>query len=267
MYLEKILNPLFIVAINIAIIIAAEATGDLFLRTGAIHIIALVFLFLGISRIFVHYRTFDQYLQPMVFGSVAALLLFSFSHVVEYASFEHDGHELYADALYVDVTNMYMTAMLLVALGAQFFLYKRTQRTAGLTIITALFVAIFAATLFGLLRMYELSIEPDEPWIYLYSVLVLLVTLVSANRMLVLGKSASLLKKFTGYIVISFILIAVAALDYLLYELLEELGVAAVQIVYISHFLFFAALSLMFLAYPKLAKPQGLYALDNKNSI
>jgi hypothetical protein len=264
MTLERILNPYILIALNVGIIIAAEMTGDLFIRTGLIHIIAIVFLLLGISRIFVHYETYDQYLQPLLFGAVAAILLFSFSHIVEYTSFGNEEHELYADALYVDVSNMYMTAMLLVALGAQFFLYKRTQSFLGLAMITSLFLIIFAATIFGLLRFYEISLEPDEPWIYLYSTIVVLVTILSINRMIVLGKSTSLMSSFTGYIVVAFVLIGIAAIDYILYELLEHMGLPDVQIVYISHYLFFAALSLLFLAFPKLAKPKGIYAIGSE---
>jgi hypothetical protein len=264
MSLEKILSPWVIVAINIAIILATEFTGDLFIQTGIIHILALAFLGLGVSRIFVHYQTFDQYLQPLVLGSVAAILLFSFSHIVEYSSFDHNGHEMYADTLYVDVTNMYMTAMLLVALGAQIFIYRQTRALLGIGMMSVVFLAIFATTILGLLRMYELSLEPDEPWIYLHSGLVLLVTILSITRVRILGKTASLVKGFTGYIAVAFVLIAAAALDYILYELLEEFGVPDVQIIYISHFLFFAALSLMFLAYPKLAKPKGIYALGSE---
>lgn len=261
MNIERIMTPTVLVIINLIIIIAAEATGELFLETGLIHIIALFFLILGISRIFVHYKTFDQYLQPLLLGSVAAILLFSFSHVVEYFSFGH-GEEAYDDALYVDVTNMYSTAMLLVALGAQFFIYKRVHKLWTLLLCLGAFALSLALTILGLIRSYELPLEPDEPWIYLYGVLVLLATYLSVSRMHALGSATSIMKQFSGYLVVAFILVAGSALYYLAYELLEELGLPDTQIIYISHFMFYAALSLMFLAYPRLAKPQGLYALD-----
>lgn len=259
MNLEKVLSVKVLIAINIIIILAAEMTGDLFLTTGLIHMIALLFLLLGISRIFVHYNSFDQYLQPLTLGSVGALLLFSFSHLTEYFSFGH-GEEHYSDALYVDVTNIYMTAMLLVALGAQYFLAKRAGRYKLFSALTLGFLGSFLVTILGFMRVIEISLEPDEMDVYLYTALVIGVTTVSVVRLFKLGQVVSIMKSFAWYIVVAFTLVTAAALHYLLYEILEHLGMPDVQIIYISHFLFYAALSLMFLAFSRLANLGGIYA-------
>jgi hypothetical protein len=64
---------------------------------------------------------------------------------------------------------------------------------------------------------------------------------------------------FSLYIAISFALIAAAALQYVLYEALEDAGLPVLQIIYVSHFFFYAALSLLFLSFPKLARLGGIY--------
>ncbi len=259
MNLEKILNVKVLIAINILIIVAVELTGDFFLRTGLIHLIALLFLLLGISRIFVHYNTFDQYLRPLSLGSIAALLLFSVSHLTEYFSFGH-GTEMYSDALYVDVTNVYMTAMLLVAAGAEYFLSQRIKKQALLFVLLLSFVSSLVVTVLGFMRVISVSIEPDENILYVYAAIVVGVTILSINRMLTLGKVVSIMKSFAQYISVAFVLVAAAALHYLLYEVLEHAGMPEMQIIYVGHFLFYAALSLMFLAFPRLAKLGGIYS-------
>lgn len=258
MNLEKILSAKVLIAINILIIVAAELTGELFLQTGLIHMIALLFLLLGISRIFVHYNSYDQYLQPLTLGAVAALLLFAFSHLTEYFSFGN-GTEHYSDALYVDVTNVYMTAMLMVALGAQYFLSKQSKTVPLLLTLAGAFAGSLVVTVLGFLRIITISLEPDEADVYLYSVVVIGVTILSITRMLRLGKAVSIMQSFARYIAVAFSLIALAALYYLLYEILEHAGMPDVQIIYISHFLFYAALSVMFLAFPRLARLGGIY--------
>jgi hypothetical protein len=256
--LEKILNTKVLIILNILIIVSAELTGTLFLDTGAIHIIALLFLFLGVSRVFVHYDTFDRFLRPLTFGTVAALLVFAVAHLVEYMSFGSDGE--YADELYIDVTNLYMTAMLLVALGAQYFIGKR-DKAHGLTVLLSFsFVAFLVMTILGFTRAYNISIEPDEADIYVYALIVLSVTALSINRLIKIGQGVSIITNFTWYIAISFALIMASASQYIFYELLEHMGIPEVQIIYMSHFLFYAALTVLFLAFPRLKKLGGIYA-------
>jgi hypothetical protein len=257
MNLEKILSAKVLLLLNVAIIITAELTGSLFFDYGIIHIIAFFFLLLGISRVFVHYNAFDQYLKPLTFGSVAALLLFSISHLLEYVSFGSTGE--YSDALYIDVTNIYMTAMLVVAIAAQYFIHKRDKTPITMSFLILGFLASLTVTALCLLRKMEISIEPDEADVYIYSAFVIAISVFSASRMFKIGKAVSIMHSFAGYIAVAFVLIAASSLHYSLYELLEHAGVPEMQIIYINHFLFYAALSLMFLAFARLSKLGGIY--------
>ncbi len=258
MNLEKIFSAKNLLVLNVGIILVAELTGSFFLDYGIIHIIALFFLLLGISRVFVHYNTFDQYLNPLTIGSVAALLLFSVSHLMEYFGLNSKGE--YSDALYIDVTNLYMTGMLLVAIAAQYFIHKRDKTPITLLLLIVSFIISLVVTALCLLRTIEISIEPDEPIIYIYSLIVVIVSIVSAHRLHRIGRAVSIMHNFAGYVAVAFVLIAASSLHYSLYELLEHAGVPVMQIIYINHFLFYAALSLIFLAFSHLSKLGGLYA-------
>jgi len=258
MTFEKIFSAKTLIALNLSIIVLVELTGTFFLETGLIHLIALAFLLLGISRIFVNYRAFDQFLTPLIWGSVVALILFAFSHLHEFIAFE-SLNEPYSHDLYIDVTNLYMTGMLLVACGAHFFIARRDRKWGLLTFLTLGALASLTLSILGFLRVISISIEPDEPDVYIYSVVVVAASLVSINRLLSIGNKISMIKTFSIYLSIGFFLLLASALHYSLYEVLEHAGLPDYQIIYIGHFLFFMALSVLFLAFPKLVQKSGIY--------
>jgi hypothetical protein len=68
------------------------------------------------------------------------------------------------------------------------------------------------------------------------------------------------MKGFTAYLAMMCVLIAAAALHYVLYDILKDIGLPLVQIVYLSHFCFYAALSVLFLAFPRIVQKGGMYA-------
>lgn len=258
MYLDKIFSVPVLVTINVLIILVAESTGTFFLETGLIHIIALFFLILGILRIFVHYNAYDRYLQPLLWATVLSLVIFSASHLTEYLSFA-GLDEPYSHDLYVDVTNLYMTAMLVVALGAQFFIARRDKNWKLFSVLSVALIASGLFTLLGFLRIYNVSIEPDEIDIYVYSIVVAVATVVSVNRLLRIGRAVSIVRDFAIYISIAFGFVLLAALQYSLYEVLEHAGMPDYKIIYLGHYLFYIALTVLFLAFPKLIQKGGIY--------
>lgn len=259
MNIEKIFSAKVLISINVAIIIIAELTGTFFLETGLIHMFAFAFLVLGISRIFVHYKTFDNYLRPFTWGAITALILFAVSHLHEYFAFS-DLDEPYSDTLYTDVTNLYLTGIFLVALGAQYFIARRDNTWTFFSILGGGLLASVALSVLGFSKVFNISIEPDEPDIYVYSAIIVGVTALSIYCLLRIGKAVSIVKDFAIYIAIAFVLVTASALQYSLYEVLEHAGLPVYQIVYIGHFLFYAALSFIFLAFPKLVQRVGIYA-------
>ena len=82
--LDKFFNFSALLVINIAIIWIAELAGRgyYFYESGAIHGIAIVFILLAMTRLLGNYYIADPILKRFLQGSIAALLLFSASHVV-----------------------------------------------------------------------------------------------------------------------------------------------------------------------------------------
>ena len=67
------------------------------------------------------------------------------------------------------------------------------------------------------------------------------------------------MRDFVNYFIAAFVLIAISALQYVLYDKLLDLGMPMLQVVYLSHFLFYGALSLIFLAFARLTNLGGVY--------
>ena len=80
------------------------------------------------------------------------------------------------------------------------------------------------------------------------------------ERLFKIRKSVSIMRGFTSYLIGAFVLVAIAALQYIWYDALQDAGVPYLQIIYISHFLFYGALSLMFLAFQHIANLGGMYS-------
>ncbi|MFZ2201971.1 MAG: hypothetical protein WAV56_01090 [Microgenomates group bacterium] len=148
--IERVFNHWTLLFINVAIIVFVEATGMFFMRTGLIHLLAILFIVLGISRIFVHYDVYDQYLKPLIHGGILTLLIFAVSHVLEYFSYSF----LYLpyDAIAANVVNLYLMGLLIIILSVEYFL-KRIEKGskilspilyAGVSISGALTVLFFS---------------------------------------------------------------------------------------------------------------------------
>lgn len=266
--MEKILNNWSLLFVNIAIIIIAELSDPFFIKNGIIHLIAIFFIILGISRIFVHYDAYDRYLRMLIRGGVAALLIFSASHLLEFFGYVY--FKTYEDAIFVNVVNFYIISMLLVSIGAEYFL--RTLKKDGVAVIAILgagIVVFFLITILVFLKQIQVSLEPDELTIYIYAALVLGAIFLSINRLIKIKKHVSIMVGFVNYFIAAFILIAISALQYVFYDALKMAGISTFQIVYVSHFLFYGALTLMFLAFVRLANLGGIYkeAENYKNNL
>lgn len=256
--LEKILNPWFLLALNIIILIATEMSGRVFQEKGIIHLVAILFVILGISRIFVHYDAYDHFLHPLIHGGSAVLLVFSASHLVEFLGYLY--FHIYEDAIFINVVNFYIMSMLVIAVGAEYFLRALSRgKMIMIGILSSGVAVFFLLTILIFLKKVLVSLEPDEPLIYVYSVLVLSAFFFSVNRLIKIKKHVSIMVGFVDYFIAAFVLITISALQYVLYDVIESVGVPNFQIVYVSHFLFYGALSFMFLAFARLANLGGIY--------
>lgn len=256
--LEKILNPWVLLSINLLIIIATELNGSIFMEKGIIHLIAIIFVILAISRIFIHYDAYDRYLRPLIIGGSISLVILSLSHLIEFLSYII--FKTYGDAMFINVVNFYIISMLMVTLGAEYFLYVLKKKTPiMLGVLTAGIITFLFLTLLIFFKKISISLEPDEITIYIYGVIILITLFLSLRHLYEIKNKVSIMVDFINYFIASFVLITISALQYIFYDVLQKAGVPMVQIIYISHFLFYGALSFMFLAFARLANLEGMY--------
>ncbi len=256
--LEKILNPWVLLSLNVLIIIATELSGSFFQETGIIHLIAILFVVLAISRIFVHYDVYDRFLKLLIIGGSVALVILSLSHIVEFLGYVV--FKTYEDAIFINVVNFYVISMLVVTVGAEYFIHalKRNPITTISVLITGI-VAFFFLTLSIFLKKISVSLEPNEAIVYVYGAIVLVTLFFSINYLSKIKREVPIMSGFVDYFIASFILIALSALQYVFYDVLQKTGMPMLQIVYISHFLFYGALSFIFLAFARLTNLGGVY--------
>lgn len=259
--IEKIFNPLMLIIINIAIILVAELTGQLFFQFGIIHIIAVIFIALSIIRIFVRYYSYDPILEKFFMASLAALFVFTLSHIVEYFSMSMGAFVYYSDSVLVNTTNFYLISLMLIIIGADAFLRIHDSRSLSqIKILIGLIGAFIIAILIFETKKELISLELDSPTPYIYIALVFffgLMALIKVNR---IGKYVKISSAFAKYLSASIILIMLATVPYIFYDFLQiNFGLPLYQIMYLSHFFFYASLSLLFLAFGRMKIKGGIY--------
>ncbi len=259
--MEKIFNPTTLLFANIAIIAATEFTGQLFFRLGIIHIVAILFIALSVIRIFVRYYSYDPILEKFFQASLGALFVFTLSHIVEYFSMGASAFAYYSDSVLINTVNFYLISLMLVIIGAETFLRIKDSRSAiqikGLiALIFLLVISIFVFTT----KTDLVSLELDKPEPYVYMALILIFGLIALKKTRMIGKHVSISTAFTNFLTASIILTMLSAAPYILYDLLEKkFGIPLFQIMYLSHFFFYASLSLFFLAFGRIKIAGGVY--------
>lgn len=259
-FMEKILGLWFFVALNILIILAVELTGKYFYNTGILHVIALLFVLLAVVRIFVHYKTYDQFLDKLKHASIFALFIFALSHIAEYINFMV--YYRYDDAVFATTVNFYLIGLASITIGAELFFIQYDHRSNWQVKILYLLAIVLAIFNIAIAFKHDwVTLELDSVFPYAYTLLAIILLVVGIKKILRLRNKISISVGFLNYLVASICLIAVAMFPNIFYDLLESvLGIPMFQIMYISHFAFFMSLSLMFLSYKKLSNLKGVYA-------
>lgn len=263
---ERIFSPLTLFFANIAVIVAAELTGQLFFQMGLIHIIALLFITLSVVRIFVRYYSYDPILERFFQLSLAALFVFTISHIVEYFNMRMGAATYYSDAALVNTVNFYLISLMLVMIGADAFLRIHDVRSrTQIKILVGLIVALIALVFVFNIKKNLVSLELEEPMPYVYMGLVAFFGTLALTKISRIGKYVSISAAFTRLLFVSILLIMFSTVPYIFYDLLEaKFGFPIYQIMYLSHFLFYISLSLFFIAFGRVKIMGGIYE-DVKN--
>lgn len=260
--LDRLFNTYSLVVINLGIIALALTMegGQFFFRTGLIHLIALIFIGLAVLRILYHHYTYDPILEKFVHAALFALIVFAGSHIIEYTSMML--LDRYEDSVFANVANFYLIGILSVTAGATHFSsinhlgYAAFLRRLSYALIAALLVfSVFLLATDG----RAVSLEADAAGPYVYALLLAVAGALAVIEIVKIRRLTPVMRGFTAYLLAGLVTILVAVLPNIFYELLEPLGIPSHASVYISHFLFYAALSLFFLAFEKLSYMGGVY--------
>lgn len=259
--IERIFNPMTLFFINIAIIAVAEITGQLFFNLGLIHIIAILFIALSVIRIFVRYYSYDPILEKFFQASLAAMFVFTLSHIVEYFSMSMGDFVYYSDSVLVNTVNFYLISLMLVIIGADAFLRIHESRSSAQINALIGLICFFTILIFVFTTKKNIvSLELDSPTPYVYILMVFIFGLFALRKVSQIGKYVPISADFSRYISAAIILIMLSTTPDIFYDLLEaKFNFPLYQIMYLSHFFFYASLSLFFLAFGRVKITGGVY--------
>lgn len=254
---ERFFGPHFMLGLNLAVIIAAETLGGgrLLYDTGYIHVPALVFLFLAAVRIFGRYRIYDPASRRFLGWSLAALALLLLSHGIEFVDQDLDlGWP--AETVYGAVFTIHLSAFLAVTVGASPILKAFGKVRSAITWAAISTFVVLVATIESLAVVAGL-ISSVPPFLYVAIALVAGVAAVAPT--LAVAKVVPALENFSSYLTGALVFSTAAAGLEALHLIVGGNYFFYQQVTYLSLFAFYGALSLLFLAFGKLANSGGAF--------
>lgn len=258
MPLGKIFNHWSLLVLNIMVIFVVEISGEFFANTGLIHLLAIIFILLAIIRASMHPHVHDQFLEPIIHRGILAMLIFAISHIVEFS-----GYMIFSipdEAISANVVNFYLASTLIVITGVEAFVGRLDNSSRNITkAIEILVVSFGLLILYILFNTHRISLSSSSWMTYAYTVMIISVNIFSLWRLQTLKQHVPIMTNFINYFFAAFVFIGLSALLYTFERILGESGISTLQVVYLNHFLFYGALSLIFLAYDRLLHLGGIY--------
>ncbi len=258
--LDKIFNPYSLLVINIVVIALSLTIGGgfFFHESGLIHLITIFFLVLAILRIFSYYYTYDPILEKFVLMSLISLITFSIAHLIMFISL--DILHKHGYAVIVNLVNFYLISLIILIIGTEYFSkinYKLSSFLIKTLPIVIIILLITTIIFFVNDQMVSLKIGSLMP--YIYTALILIVGLLAIMEVSKIKKLTAVAVGFVNYLTGAIIFIIASTLIFILHSFIASFGIPEYQVSYFSHFTFYAALSLVFLAFTKLSYLGGLY--------
>ena len=254
---ERFFAPRLLLGVNLAIILLAETLrgGRYFYDTGLIHIPVSMFVLLASTRIFGRYYLYDPVLKKFLGWSLAALAILLLSHGIEFAD-QTLGLDWPASAVYGGVISFHLTALLCVAVGA-FHILKAYGRMRFATFWLVLTALVGVVSFLASLAAYTGMISTVPP--LLYMLIAFAAGMATCVPTIAISRIVPVLREFSLYLTGALVFIVMAAGADALHLVAKGEYVVYQQATYVSHFAFYAALSLMFLAFGKLSNMGGVY--------
>lgn len=258
--LDRVFTPYSLLVLNLGIIFICETVGHgvYFARTGLIHGIAILFIIMASLRVFKKYYLFDPEVRRFLYSTLVAMVFFALSHFAEFASLKI--FNAYPDAAFANVINFYLISLLFLFIGTEQVFMAYEHRSNGRVLAGCFAIVILVLmTISFIAKSTLISLDFDNPAPFAYATAVLSIGIYGMTRMNLIGKLYPWFAPFVKYMLQAIALITLAALVNVFYDAFHNFGVDEYQIVYLSHFTFYAALSVMFLAYGDALKIGGLH--------
>ncbi len=238
---------------NLAIILIGETFSSAFTKYEIIDLLVLFLIVLAIYRIATRISLTDPLLRTFVMGCLIALLLFALSKIFGLIGFI-EYHE-------TNASNFVMGGIVSIIIGTEAFLRiyeKRSYLTMRFLQFMALgfsAVAMTAMIDYHLVDFYLGAIRD-----YLYTSFMLIVVVIGLLRLHKIRKAVPVVRGLATATMIVIILTVIATLPEILYvSTTGFVNVHHVQVTLISHFILYAALSVLFYAFEQLRNPGGVY--------
>lgn len=259
-FIDKYLNTYFFLGLNLIIIVTAETFGGgtLFYEFGIIHIIAVMFIFLAFIRVLYHRYTHDPILQKFINMTLVAMAVFAIAHIAEFITLFFLGG--YSDGVFANASNLYLISLLLIVMGAESFLRVYHARSAWLIWVTRVaIIALLGFTVALIMNGELISLEPEDPAPYIYTIAMIAIASLALKKALEIKKQVSFTAGFINYLAASILLICLAIIPNTLYDFFVHIfHLSERQTTYFSHFAFYGALSVLFLAFGQIKQLGGV---------
>lgn len=259
---EKFFTPLTLFAFNILVIVVVELTGDgqYFAQTGFIHLLALLFVGFVLVQIFTEYAFGDYLLKGFLRIQLAFFMFLAMIHIYEY--FAEQVFMMRGDVAGLTVIAGYFVWLFSTFIALRFVLrvYYKENLTLSIIlsgIVALCFLGLVAPNAFPVVVSWFPAWFPDLILLGIVTVAVLGIYYVQRIK-----KIMPIFRDYSRYMTIASVLMVVTAFSEYFegINFLESFGISHTQNLYFSHFVLFAALSLLLIGYNKLKKPTGIYA-------
>lgn len=255
---ERFFSTHLLLAVNLAIIASAQIFGGgrLFYESGLIHVPVTLFVLLAAARLFGRYYLYDPVLRSFLRACLAALAVLLISHTVEFAAQNLDLPWSHA-ATFSAVVAFHIMSVLVLAYGTIHVLTAYRALPASFDWIPGILfvgVSVYVATL-----ALEHGLSGGVPP-FSYVLLAMGVCAVEVAALMKLASAAPALKEFSRAMIAAVVLIGAAAVMDTFHLVAIGSPFLERQSTYMSHFAFYAAVSMMFLAFGRLQRLGGVYA-------
>lgn len=258
--LDKIFNPYSLLVINIVVIALSLTIGGglFFHESGLIHLVTIFFLALAILRVLSHYYTYDPILEKFVHMCLISLIALSAAHFIEFVSLE--AFHKNEDAVIVNLVNFYLIGLIILIIGTEYFSKIRYKLSPFLIKTLPIVILIFIiVTIIFFINDQMASLKAGDLMPVIYTALIFIIGVLAVIEVSKIKRLTAVAVGFVNYLTAAVVFIIASTLIYILHSFLASLGIPEYQVDYFSHFTFYIALSLVFLAFTKLSYLGGVY--------